>query len=149
MGKVFINEETLIGIGNAIREKNGTTDLVNTTDMANAILNLPSGGGTLKYAVVQKDTGTSTNSIYKYNLTPYVKEDNTVFIYMSYYDYHFSTIIENGVMGNMYSVEDGEFFYHKSTDSRNRLTYADGILSQTHGGSTSYAPGCITIFYVE
>lgn len=44
MGKVFINEETLIGIGNAIREKSGTTDLINTTDMASVILNLSSGG---------------------------------------------------------------------------------------------------------
>ena len=80
MGKIFINEETLIGIGNAIREKSGTTDLVNTT-YGDAILNLPSGGGTLKYAVVKKDAGISTNSIYKYNLTPYVKEDNIVFIF--------------------------------------------------------------------
>ena len=67
---------------------------------------------------------------------------------MSYYDYHYSTIIENGVMGNMYSVKNGEFFYGKSSDGRNKLTYADGILSQTHG-STTYAPGCITVFYVE
>lgn len=45
MSKVFIEEETLIGIGNAIREKNGTTDLIATTDMATAISNLPTGGG--------------------------------------------------------------------------------------------------------
>ena len=44
MSKVFIEEETLIGIGNAIREKNGTTDLIATTDMASAISNLPTGG---------------------------------------------------------------------------------------------------------
>lgn len=43
MSKVFIEEETLIGIGNAIREKNGTTDLIATTDMATAISNLPTG----------------------------------------------------------------------------------------------------------
>ena len=49
MSKVFIEEETLIGIGNAIREKNGTTDLIATTDMATAISNLPTGGnGTLQ-----------------------------------------------------------------------------------------------------
>lgn len=45
MSKVFIEEETLIGIGNAIREKNGTTDLIATTDMATAISNLATGGG--------------------------------------------------------------------------------------------------------
>lgn len=49
MSKVFIEEETLIGIGNAIREKNGTTDLIATTDMATAIRNLATGGGELKY----------------------------------------------------------------------------------------------------
>lgn len=45
MSKVFIEEETLIGIGNAIREKSGTTDLIATTDMATAISNLATGGG--------------------------------------------------------------------------------------------------------
>ena len=45
MSKVFIEEETLLGIGNAIREKNGTTDLIATTDMAQTIINLPTGGG--------------------------------------------------------------------------------------------------------
>jgi len=45
MSKVFIEEETLIGIGNAIREKNGTTDLIATTDMATAISNLATGNG--------------------------------------------------------------------------------------------------------
>lgn len=49
MSKVFIEEETLIGIGNAIREKSGTTDLIATTDMATAISNLATGSGELKY----------------------------------------------------------------------------------------------------
>lgn len=76
MGKIFINEETLIGIGNAIREKNGTTDLVNTTDMANAILNLPSGGNeptwkrirptTWKYNASSNNCSTATIDISEY-----------------------------------------------------------------------------------
>lgn len=66
MSKVFIEEETLIGIGNAIREKNGTTDLIATTDMASAISNLPTGGGgelkyddTLKYSTPDTTQGTT------------------------------------------------------------------------------------------
>ena len=55
MSKVFIEEETLIGIGNAIREKNGTTDLIATTDMATAISNLTGGGGTLKMVNLSDD----------------------------------------------------------------------------------------------
>lgn len=45
MSKVFIEEETLIGIGNAIREKSGTTDLIATTNMATAISNLATSDG--------------------------------------------------------------------------------------------------------
>lgn len=45
MSKVFIEESTLTAIGDAIREKNGTTDMIAPLDMATAITNLPSGGG--------------------------------------------------------------------------------------------------------
>lgn len=45
MSKVFINEETLTAIGNAIREKNGSADLIAPGSMADTIRNLPSGGG--------------------------------------------------------------------------------------------------------
>lgn len=45
MGKVFIQESTLTAIGNSIREKAGTTDLISPLNMADAIINLPSGGG--------------------------------------------------------------------------------------------------------
>jgi hypothetical protein len=45
MSKVFIEESTLTAIGDAIREKNGTTDMIAPLDMATVITNLPSGGG--------------------------------------------------------------------------------------------------------
>ena len=45
MAKVFIEETTLTAIGNAIRSKESSTDLVPVTDMATRITNLPSGGG--------------------------------------------------------------------------------------------------------
>ena len=47
MAQVFIEETTLTSIGDAIREKGGTNELINPLDMPNAIANLPSGGGDL------------------------------------------------------------------------------------------------------
>jgi hypothetical protein len=45
MAKVFIEESTLTAIGDAIRGKEGTSELIPVTDMSNRITNLPSGGG--------------------------------------------------------------------------------------------------------
>ena len=45
MAKVFIEETTLTSIGDAIRDKAGTNELISPLDMPNAIINLPSGGG--------------------------------------------------------------------------------------------------------
>lgn len=44
MSKVFIEESTLTAIGDAIRDKEGSTDLIAPLDMASKITNLPSGG---------------------------------------------------------------------------------------------------------
>ena len=45
MAKVFIEETTLAAIGDAIREKEGTAELVPVTDMATRISAIQSGGG--------------------------------------------------------------------------------------------------------
>lgn len=45
MSKVFINEETLTNIGNAIREKTGKTTLIAPGDMPDEIRGIVSGGG--------------------------------------------------------------------------------------------------------
>ena len=50
--KYFIEESTLTGIGDAIREKNGTSDLIPVTGLADAIINLPSGGGDIPEEVL-------------------------------------------------------------------------------------------------
>lgn len=47
MSKVFIEESTLSAIGDAIREKAGTNELISPLNMAQAITDLPSGGGEL------------------------------------------------------------------------------------------------------
>lgn len=48
MAKVFIEEATLTAIGDAIRGKEGTSDLVPVNDMASRITSLPSGGGDIE-----------------------------------------------------------------------------------------------------
>lgn len=45
MAKVFIEETTLTAIGDAIREKEGTSELVPVVDMADRIKDIPSSGG--------------------------------------------------------------------------------------------------------
>ena len=44
MSKVFINEETLVDIGNAIREKEGSSELIPPLEMGNRIRAIQSGG---------------------------------------------------------------------------------------------------------
>lgn len=55
MAKVFIEETTLTAIGDAIRGKEGTTELVPVTDMATRITDLPSGGGDFTLPVLTGD----------------------------------------------------------------------------------------------
>lgn len=45
MAKVFIEETTLTAIGDAIRGKDGTSDLIPVTEMSSRISAIPSGGG--------------------------------------------------------------------------------------------------------
>lgn len=45
MAKVFIEETTLSAIGDAIREKDGTSDLIPVTEMSSRISAISSGGG--------------------------------------------------------------------------------------------------------
>lgn len=45
MSKVFIEETSLSAIGDAIRSKTGTSDLMNPAQMAEAITGITTGGG--------------------------------------------------------------------------------------------------------
>lgn len=147
MSKVFIEEETLIGIGNAIREKNGTTDLIATTDMATAISNLPSGGGILKYIVLSPTSASGTT--YRYDLTNYISDTSPTYIFMTYYQDHFTARIENGVLSSQTKVSNGSFFGGiGSNDSRNKISFENNILIRQVGTETyGYKP--ITVFYAE
>jgi hypothetical protein len=58
MAKVFIEESTLTAIGDAIREKEGTAELVPVTDMATRISAIQSGGGGDFPEIVLTDSAT-------------------------------------------------------------------------------------------
>lgn len=45
MSKLFIQSETLSAIGNAIRNKTGTSNMISPGNMPQAIMDIPSGGG--------------------------------------------------------------------------------------------------------
>ena len=72
MSKVFIEESTLTSIGDAIREKNGTTDLIAPLDMAQTIIDLPTGGGKLKWALIEGDNSSSLKVVY--DLSQYITD---------------------------------------------------------------------------
>ena len=43
--KYLIEDTTLTAIGDAVRTKGNTSDLIKVSELPNAIINLPSGGG--------------------------------------------------------------------------------------------------------
>lgn len=45
MSKYVIENTTLTAIGDAIRDKAGTTELIKVSELADAITNIPTGGG--------------------------------------------------------------------------------------------------------
>jgi hypothetical protein len=45
MSKYVIEDTTLVSIGDAIREKDGSTDKILVSELANKIKNIPQGGG--------------------------------------------------------------------------------------------------------
>lgn len=75
MSKVYLEDSTLTAIGSAIRDKAGSSDLLLPSEMASAITNLPTGGGsselTFKMATI---TLTSTAKVI--NLSPWITDEN-------------------------------------------------------------------------
>ena len=56
MSKLFIQSETLSAIGNAIRDKAGTSDMISPGNMPQAIMDIPSGGGGDPIAITLEPT---------------------------------------------------------------------------------------------
>lgn len=151
MSKVFIEEETLIGIGNAIREKNGTTDLIATTDMATAISNLTTGGGgTLKMVAMDRTSSTGTGTITSnYDMSPYAQY-GTVFLilYSRNYFYTFELdLAQQAIVKKYYSSNTvGNLNANGLYLTSPTVSLADNVLKfkGSYAGSTK-----ATVFYVE
>lgn len=140
MSKVFIEEETLIGIGNAIREKSGTTDLIATTNMATAINNLATSGGESKsyyIADVNKLTDADIVMLNEWNKNPP-------------YDWHIMTNF--GIVSQVYynktanptrveyTIDNGKYIYEYFHYGDNRyMSYIQG----TGLATTSYVDNAI------
>jgi hypothetical protein len=140
MSKVFIEESTLTSIGDAIREKNGTTDMIAPLNMATAITNLPSGGGTMVWENVAEMT---TNG--KYNISKYLEKHNQLIVFITYNSNVYAMIIENGVLSSPCYNDSGRIFT-KATLSTPTFKLTDGILIVNGSkASQSYA----TVLWVE
>lgn len=74
MAKVYLEDSTLTGIGNAIREKNGTTDLLLPSEMITAIQSI--SGGDMELA----DYMRLSDLIIRFSISPtrvYTEKDYT------------------------------------------------------------------------
>ena len=67
MSKYVINDTTLIGIGDAIRTKKGTSAQIPVPDLASEILSIPTGGGMPPWVVSGEFT--PTEDIESYTVT--------------------------------------------------------------------------------
>lgn len=153
MSKVFIEEETLIGIGNAIREKSGTTDLIATTDMATAISNLATGGssgGTLKMVAMERTSSSGTGTITSnYDMSPYAQY-GTVFLilYSRNYFYTFELdLAQQAIVKKYYSSNTvGNLNANGLYLTSPTVSFADNVLTfkGSYAGSAK-----ATVFYVE
>ena len=140
MSKVFIEEETLIGIGKAIREKSGTTDLIATTNMATAISNLATSGGESKsyyIANVNNLTDADIAMLKEWNKNPP-------------YDWHIMTSL--GIVSQVYhnttanptrveyTIDNGKYIYEYFHYGNDRsMSYIRG----TDLATTSYVDNAI------
>lgn len=73
MSKVYLEDSELTAIGNAIRDKTGTSSLLLPSAMPSAIAGITTGGGEIvfKHAVI-----TPTTNNYSINLSPWITDEN-------------------------------------------------------------------------
>ena len=128
MSKVFIEETTLSAIGNAIREKNGSTDLIAPLSMATAIANLSSGGGDLEL-VQNLNVAYKSDTKHTYDLSTYLSDaaTNKFFIILPFTPSGGST---PGILGFYY---DGENLTHMDMGA---YKLSSSISSQKYENST-------------
>ncbi len=174
MSKVFIEETTLTAIGDAIREKTSSEDLIAPLDMATAISNLSSGGGSLKVAFVE---GSRTQFVTTYNLSQYVSNVESptwiLFVRQGRTGTHqrgdiaaISPLLDSqyGYTGHMYSdispslddafsavLANGQLSLLSQTHSNNRASFdaSTNIVTATCSSSYYYFGKHGVLFYIE
>lgn len=152
MSKVFIEEETLLGIGNAIRDKNGTTDLIATTDMAQTILDLPTGGPaeTIKIQSIARASSTT------FNVGKYVGDATDFILFFTHASSSSASnygrlVYRNGDVGSLFTISGTSSgvssFITSSFSATNAVsmrvssptaTLSNGILTVDRGQVGSY-----------
>ena len=74
MSKVYLEDSTLTAIGNAIRTKAGSSNLIRPGEMASAITNLPTGGSSeIKWKMA---TITPASGAIKVDVSPWITDAN-------------------------------------------------------------------------
>ena len=77
MANVVVNDESLLAIGNAIREKNGLETKYKPAEMASAISAIPLGGGEKPFSEYQYGelrSRYSSGASFRLDLTPYIDD---------------------------------------------------------------------------
>lgn len=140
MANVLVNEQSLSDIATAIREKNGEATTYKPGEMAAAISNLPTGGGSLKY--VKLTLTYKSSRVYTCDITDYINKGIVYFIFShgtTNTKQFYTAIINNGVLEGVYASRntDGTLFYSKqaSTATNPAVSITDGIITVSHTSS--------------
>lgn len=160
MSKVFIEETTLTAIGDAIREKTSSEDLIAPLDMATAISNLSSGGGTLKMKVITCGSKSINISKHTSNLDSFILFGSAMGD-GSYFKFIFTPIDDIGFLGlnnnssDLYGIKGiktpamSNTNYLASALSAPVVTYEEGIIKIPSTTSSHKFGSSGLLFYIE
>lgn len=125
--KYVINDTTLTAIGDAVRGKAGTSELIPVSELADAITNLPSGGGSIDNSILNSVVDRSITEITANDLKGITKIGREAFAHcknltrLELPD----SITEIDSYGISYTALDGLFIFPK-----NLLKLGDYVISQ-------------------
>lgn len=143
MGKVMVNESSLTSIGEAIREKNGTTNTYKPSEMAAAIVNIVTGGGTTDFSKLKYVELTSSANSAIPNLTPWCDDfDRVVALFIQ----------DNGTLywylrGINTNVDEGQEMYCFSGVSSSGFLYTPQDINSQFYIIDAADMGAISMYY--
>lgn len=149
--KLAIDKSTLEGIGDAIRMKKGTSDLIAVPNLAEEILTIPSGGGELPDWIVMGEF-TPQQNLLEYSVSnPKGKLPLAVFLYAEVF-FNSKAYMHKITMGFMDSTSTlryvGAYNNNNGALGAPNLTYAyikeytaESIVFGTRGGQYTFPIG--------